>query len=67
MNKYSPIKSYLTNSVTTVIVLGVFLLNNNLGIFKTSILTGFFFLIKIRNSYQRDNLYNFIHNKTINI
>lgn len=67
MEKYSSAIICILNDIMIALVLGVLLLNSNINIYKTSLLASFLFFIIFRNFYQNNNLYNFIHNKTINI
>jgi len=55
-----------SNFVIIAIILGG-LVTTNLHIYKTSIVASFLVFIIINNLNQKNNLYNFIHNKTINI
>ena len=57
---------YFFNTVIITIVLGVFF-TKNIRMYKTSVFASFLFLTINRNFNQKNNLYNFIHNKTINI
>ncbi len=66
MKNYLPILEYFLGCSITTKILEV-LIATNLYFYKASVFASFPFYIISRNFYHKNNLYNFIHNKTINI